>query len=271
MVCLQLRGGSATSVLCVLSQICSRREMCLLSLAVAAATSSGTHNPRLAYILRGVLFNERMIPISKSGMREPYKQDIRFTWPAHQRLIATLSELYTVNIFFSTYKDTHADIRVWAQRHGTLILSQRAMSTQFTTALKALDTIKDYDYYFITRSDIKEFHEAFHTCIKMYPQTATIVARETNTTQTPGKPIKLNDIVHFLPSSRYESFRTVVRRIVEDKSVDAHNLYNLSYDFLTSQNFSVRTCNSYYTLLGHMHGNCHNSRSRKKKLKKNKN
>lgn len=209
-----------------------------------------------------------MIPISKAGMGEPYKQDIRLTWPAHQRVIATLSELYTVNIFFSTYKDRHAHIRVWAQRQGTLILSQRAKSTQFTTALTALDTIKDYDYYFITRSDIKEFHEAFHTCIKMYPRTTTVVARETNATETPDNPIKIVDVVHFLPSSRYESFRKVVRRIVETKTISAHHLGNHSCDFLTSQNFTVRQCNSYYTLLGHMHGKCHNHNSRSHQKKK---
>ena len=207
---------------------------------------SNTHRkkPRLAYIVRGFLYTENRVPNSIAGKKISYNQDIRVLWPTHSQLIKKLSYLYDVKIFFSTYDSTREDVKDWAQNHGSLIYSKENGSTQFTTVLKSLEELKNYDYYFITRSDIT-FKKPFFDLVQMYPQNVTVLNREKNG--------KYNDIIHFLPFSKYDEFNDYIRNIVDKKQTHAHDQDIITYDLLTNENVEyVRACNRFYTLLGHM-------------------
>ena len=216
--------------------------------------------PSLAYIIRGPLFglatrSARSLDIaSLKWVRAPseaikeYKIDTRELWSKHEEMIKTLSKLYDVNVIFSTYDDTPLDVKVWARDRGKLLISKRQDSTQFTTALTALNSEKGYDYYFITRSDL-EYLPAIYSIVNIYPQNVTVL----NLEKSHGK---INDIIHFLPQSKYDEFYQFIQEIVHKKNINGHvKPEGMTVDVLTPDMVPwVRHKNKYYNLLGHMDG-----------------
>lgn len=203
--------------------------------------------PSLAYIIRGILFDPKRVPLSGRGAKKEYKIDIRELWSTHKEMIKVLSELYEVQVIFSTYDDTPYSVKVWAGDRGELLISKKKNSTQFTTALTALTSTKWFDYYFMTRSDI-QFLPAMYSIVNIYPRNVTVLNLEMTR-------YNINDIIHFLPQSKYEEFYRFIEDIVHEKKKSAHSKpEGMTVDVLTSDMVPyVRHKNTYYNLLGHMH------------------
>ena len=217
--------------------------------------------PSLAYIIRGPLFglatrSARSLDIaSLKWVRAPseaikeYKIDTRELWSKHEEMIKTLSKLYDVNVIFSTYDDTPLDVKLWASDRGKLLISKRQDSKQFTTALTALKSERGYDYYFITRSDL-EYLPAIYSIVSIYPQNVTVLNLESGG--------KLNDIIHFLPESKYDEFYRFIEDTIHDKKkrgVAHYKPEGMTVDVLTSERVPwVRHKNKYYTIAGTMGG-----------------
>ena len=216
-----------------------------LILAFKASYKRSSSKPSLAYIIRGPLFDNHRVPISRKGAKQGYKIDIRDLWSTHNKMIGVLSELYEVQVIFSTYDDTPYDVKVWASDHGELLISKKKNSTQFTTTLTALTSRKRFDYYFIVRSDIR-FLPAMYSIVNIYPKNVTALNLE--------KTGHVNDIVHFLPHSKYDEFYRFIEDIVHEKKKAGHEKpRDMTIDVLTSHKVPwVRHKNRYYDLLGHM-------------------
>ena len=204
--------------------------------------------PSLAYIIRGPLFDPRIVPTSIRGKKE-YKIDTRELWSKHEEMIKTLSKLYDVSVIFSTYDNTPLDVKLWASNRGKLLISKRQDSKQFTTALTALKSERGYDYYFITRSDL-EYLPAIYSIVSIYPQNVTVLNLESGG--------KLNDIIHFLPESKYDEFYRFIEDTIHDKKkrgVAHYKPEGMTVDVLTSERVPwVRHKNKYYTIAGTMGG-----------------
>jgi len=204
--------------------------------------------PSLAYIIRGPLFDPRIVPTSIRGKKE-YKIDTRELWSKHEEMIKTLSKLYDVSVIFSTYDNTPLDVKLWASNRGKLLISKRQDSKQFTTALTALKIERGYDYYFITRSDL-EYLPAIYSIVSIYPKNVTVLNLESGG--------KLNDIIHFLPQSKYDEFYQFIEDTIHDKNKrgTAHSKpEGMTVDVLTSERVPwVRHKNKYYTIAGTMGG-----------------
>ena len=199
--------------------------------------------PSLAYIIRGPLFDPKRVPLSTRGAKKEYKIDIRELWSTHEAMIKTFSDLYEVKVIFSTYDDTPPHIKKWARDRGELLISKKQNSTQFTTALTALKSERGFDYYFMTRSDI-QFLPAIYSIVSIHPRNVTVLNLEMSS--------KINDVIHFLPQSKYDEFYQFIQNTVTMKNRSAHE--GMSYcDVLTSERVPyVRHKNKFYTLLGHM-------------------
>ena len=207
--------------------------------------------PSLAYIIRGPLFDPRRVPenfIYSNMPKKEYKIDTRELWSKHEEMIKTLSKLYDVSVIFSTYDNTPLDVKLWASNRGKLLISKRQDSKQFTTALTALKIERGYDYYFITRSDL-EYLPAIYSIVNIYPQNVTVL----NLEKSHGK---INDIIHFLPQSKYDEFYQFIQDIVHKKNTNGHvKPEGMTVDVLTPDMVPwVRHKNKYYNLLGHMDG-----------------
>tara|TARA_B100000927_G_C16394285_1_gene440654 strand:+ start:92 stop:859 length:768 start_codon:yes stop_codon:yes gene_type:complete len=208
--------------------------------------------PSLAYIIRGPLFDPRRVPenfIYSNMPKKEYKIDTRELWSKHEEMIKTLSKLYEVNVIFSTYDNTPLDVKLWASNRGKLLISKRQDSKQFTTALTALKIERGYDYYFITRSDL-EYLPAIYSIVSIYPKNVTVLNLESGG--------KLNDIIHFLPQSKYDEFYQFIEDTIHDKNKrgTAHSKpEGMTVDVLTSERVPwVRHKNKYYTIAGTMGG-----------------
>ena len=98
-----------------------------------------------AYILRGFLYMENWNPVSITGKKYCYTQDIKQYWKYHEKLIDILSKTYNISIYFITYDITPKSYIEWAQKLGSIILIPYYQSSQFTTLYQGLTQIDNYD------------------------------------------------------------------------------------------------------------------------------
>ncbi len=192
-----------------------------------------------AYILRGFLYMENWNPVSITGKKYCYTQDIKQYWKYHEKLIDILSKTYNIFIYFITYDITPKSYIEWAQKLGSIILIPYYQSSQFTTLYQGLTQIDNYDCYMIHRTDIK-YYDDFYDLFDNINMESKVYVLNKEITDLPS------DLFFWFSSNK----RLLFEKAISSYTINAHHIHTIiDINYLSKHKvLKVRSKNNLYEL-----------------------
>jgi hypothetical protein len=180
---------------------------------------------KLNFVIRGFLYKEDRMPFYRKAWGS-YVIDFNKVRPYYEDLVCQLSNLYDVDVYFSTYSSTPGDMLDSLKdfpNFKSVLLTEESGSFQFTTASSALKQIKK-NLTLLIRSDLIMAEEFIDRIVnKQYGKNCIYAFTAFSDSANRFKD-NICDIIHVIPDNKITDF--ITEKITSDNPACRTSMYS---------------------------------------------